>query len=814
MLETKPATLPGKIAGPAELRRGPDSGAGAADMLCINTIRSLAMDAVQKANSGHPGTPVALAPVAYCLWQRVLRFNPDDPIWPNRDRFVLSAGHASMLLYSLLHLTGVKAVNRDYETPGDPAVTLDDIKKFRQLDSKCPGHPEYRWTSGVETTTGPLGQGVANSVGMAIASKWKEAHYNRPGFELFDFNVYAICGDGCMMEGISGEAASLAGHLKLDNLCWIYDNNHITIEGNTSLAFSEDVASRFLGYGWNVLRVSDANDLEVLEGAFHTFLGTTDRPTLIIVDSHIAYGVPGKQDSSSAHGEPLGEEAIRGAKKFFGLDPDKHFDVPEGVYATFRAGIGARGKDLTSAWWAKVAEYKKQYPELADYLERMQKRQLPEGWDKGLPSFPWGEVDDPKNPGKKKIAALAGREASGKVLNVLAKNVPWLMGGAADLAPSTKTRLTFEGAGDFEAHHYGGRNFHFGIREHAMGGSLNGLAVSKVRHNGSGFLIFSDYGRAPIRLAAIMDITVIYDFTHDSIGVGEDGPTHQPVEQLPSLRAVPHLIVLRPADANEVVEAWKFIMKLRHEPVALILTRQDLPTLDRNKYGAATGVHQGAYILADAPDGKPDLLLMATGSEVQLCVGAYEQLKKEGIKARVVSMPSWEIFENQPPEYREKVLPSSRDGPRGGGAGGDVWLASVRRPHRSGGGHENLRGLGAAERAVEAASASPWSRWSPRRGRSWRRRSKVSSPTYVIYRFGTASRESPINPIGRITINQNHAREVPSCFSQATSAALTAAWAFSSATTPRCRRPLGVPTAARTTPAWRRFCGNSWTRIT
>jgi transketolase len=645
---------------PAPLQRGTADTNGVTDWLCINTIRALAMDAVQKANSGHPGTPVALAPVAYCLWQRLLRFDPADPIWPNRDRFVLSCGHASMLLYSMLHLTGVKAVDKDYETPGNPSVTLDDIKKFRQLDSKCPGHPEYRWTSGVETTTGPLGQGVATSVGMAIAGKWMASQFNRPGFEdMVGYNVYALAGDGCMMEGISSEAASLAAHLKLDNLCWIYDNNHITIEGNTALAFTEDVAVRFLGHGWNVLRVGDANDLEMLERAFRTFQATKGRPTLIIVDSHIAYGVPGKQDTHAAHGEPLGEEAIRGAKKFYGLDPDKHFDVPPAVYEHFRQGIGKRGHELTSAWWARVAEYRKKYPELADHFERMQKRRLPEGWDRGLPTFPAGEVDDPKNPGKKKIAAISGREASGKVLNVLAKNVPWVMGGAADLAPSTKTRLTFEGAGDFQAGSYGGRNFHFGIREAAMGAVMNGLSVSKVRPYGSGFLIFSDYGRAPIRLAAIMEVPVIYIFTHDSIGVGEDGPTHQPIEQLASLRAIPNLVVLRPADAGEVVEAWKHIMQMRHEPVVLILTRQDLPTLDRTRYAPASGLHQGAYVLADAADGRPDVLLLATGSEVQLCVGAYEKLKAEGVKARVVSMPSWEIFEQQPADYREKVLPAT-----------------------------------------------------------------------------------------------------------------------------------------------------------
>jgi transketolase len=617
------------------------------ELTAINTIRTLAMDAVQTANSGHPGTPIAMAPVAYTLWQRFLRFNPDDPIWPNRDRFVLSMGHASMLIYSMLHLTGVKAVDKDYETPGAPTVTLDDIKKFRQLDSKCPGHPEYRWTSGVETTTGPLGQGVATSVGMAIASKWMATHYNRPGFDLFDFDAYALCGDGCMMEGISGEAASLAGHLKLDNLCWIYDNNKITIEGNTAWAFSEDVATRFIGYGWNVTRVGDANDLDMLERAFKVFKDTKGRPTLIIVDSHIAYGVPGKQDHHSAHGEPLGWDAIKGAKKFYGLDPEKTFNVPDGVYQHFKDGIGKRGSDLTAAWWKKVAEYKAKFPELADHLERMQKRKLPDGWEKGLPVYP----ADPK--GK------AGRDVSGEVINTLAKNVPWLIGGSADLAPSTKTRLTFPEAGDFEAGNYGGRNFHFGIREHAMGAIMNGLAVSKVRPYGSGFLIFSDYGRAPIRLAAIMEIPVIYIFTHDSIGVGEDGPTHQPIEQLASLRAVPDLVVFRPGDANECVEAWKVIIQSRHKPVALILTRQALPTFDRTKYAAASGVAKGAYVLADAAGGKPDVLLMATGSEVSLCVDAYEKLKAEGIKARVVSMPSWELFEHQDAAYRESVIPGA-----------------------------------------------------------------------------------------------------------------------------------------------------------
>jgi transketolase len=615
------------------------------DQLCVNTIRTLSMDAVQKAKSGHPGTPMALAPVAYCLWQKFLRFDPQDPIWPNRDRFVLSNGHASMLLYSLLHLAGVKAVNPQYETLGQLSVTLDDIKRFRQLDSKCPGHPEYRWTSGVETTTGPLGQGIATSVGMAIAGLWMTSRFNRPSFDLFDYNVYVICGDGDLMEGISNEAASLAGHLKLANLCWIYDNNHITIEGNTALANSDDVATRFIGYGWNVTRVGDANDLDMLERALTVFHNTTDRPTLIIVDSHIAYGAPNKQDTSGAHGEPLGEDEIRLAKHNYGWPEDVNFLVPEGVREHFAAGIGKRGHDLREAWMARFEAYKKVFPKLADELYRMQHRQLPNGWDDDLPTFP----PDPKG--------LATRDSSGKVLNVLARNLPWLMGGAADLAPSTKTRLTADTFGDFEPENRLGRNFHFGIREHAMGAVLNGLSLSKIRPFGSTFLIFSDYCKPAIRLSAIMEIPTIYIFTHDSIGVGEDGPTHQPIEQLASLRAVPGLITIRPADANEVVEAWKLIMQLRHDPVALILTRQALPTLDRTKYAPAAGLGKGGYVLAGAPEVEPEVLLIATGSEVSLCVQAFEQLSAEGIKARVVSLPSWELFSRQSEEYRDSVLP-------------------------------------------------------------------------------------------------------------------------------------------------------------
>jgi transketolase len=616
------------------------------DLLVINTIRTLAMDAVQAANSGHPGTPMALAPVVYTLWQDFLRFDPEDPIWPNRDRFVLSNGHASMLLYSMLHLTGVKAVNPQYERLGELSVKLDDIKRFRQLDSKCPGHPEYRWTSGVETTTGPLGQGVATSVGMAIAARWQAAYFNRPGFELFDYNVYAVCGDGDMMEGISGEAASLAGHLKLSNLCWIYDNNKISIEGHTDWAFSDDTATRFIGYGWNVTRVGDANDLDMLRRAFRVFQSTADRPTLIIVDSHIAYGAPNKQDTGAAHGEPLGEEEIRLTKRVYGWPEDAKFLVPDGARERLREGVGRRGRELREAWQAHYEDYGRQYPVLADHLHRMQRRQLPEGWDRDLPTFP----ADAKG--------TAGRDASGKVLNVLARNVPWLIGGAGDLAPSTKTRLTFDGAGDLEAESPAGRNMHFGVREHAMAAAVNGLSLSKVRAFGAGFLIFSDYARPALRLSALMEIPTIHVFTHDSIGVGEDGPTHQPVEQLPSLRAIPGLITLRPGDANEVVEAWRVIMKLQHQPAVLVLSRQPIPVFDRTRYASANGVARGAYILADAEGGKPDVILLASGSEVSLCLEAFERLTAEGIRARVVSMPSWELFEEQPPSYRDDVLPA------------------------------------------------------------------------------------------------------------------------------------------------------------
>ena len=589
---------------------------------------------------------MAMAPVVYVLWQEFLRFDPEDPIWPNRDRFILSAGHASTLLYSLLHLTGVKAVNRKYETLGELAVPLADLKNFRQLESRCPGHPEYRWTSGVETTSGPLGQGVATSVGIALASNWLAARYNKPNFLMFDYDVYALAGDGCMMEGISGEAASLAGHLGLSNLCWIYDNNHITIEGHTSLAFSEDVAGRFLAYGWNVERVSNANDLDLLREAFDHFKKTTDRPTLIIVDSHIGYGAPTKQDTSAAHGEPLGEEEIRATKKRYGWPEDAKFLVPPEVLEDFKGKIGERGARLRGEWMALFSAYQKEYPELAAETLAIQHREPPKGWDAEIPSFP----PDPKG--------IASRDSSGKVLNAIAKHHPWLIGGSADLSPSTKTRLTFEGAGEVSRDSFGARNFHFGVREHAMGAILNGLALAKVRAFGSGFLIFSDYGRGSLRLAAIMELPVIYIFTHDSIGVGEDGPTHQPVEHLASLRGIPGLVDIRPCDANEVVEAWRVIIEMKHQPVALILSRQALPTLDRSKYAAASGLRKGAYILSDAADGTPDVLLMATGSEVSLCAGAQEALRKQGVDARVISMPSWKLFEDQDEAYRESVMPS------------------------------------------------------------------------------------------------------------------------------------------------------------
>ena len=609
------------------------------DELCINTIRTLAMDAVQKANSGHPGTPMALAPVAYALWQQFLRYDPKEPAWPNRDRFVLSNGHASMLLYALLHLAGVKAKD-------GPAVSLDDIKLFRQLDSKCPGHPEYGLTVGVETTTGPLGQGCGNTVGMAIASRWLAEHFNRPGFALFDYDVYAMCGDGDMMEGISNEAASLAGHLKLGNLCWIYDNNHITIEGHTDLAFGDDVGARFRAYGWHVEHVKDANDIASLDKAFAAFCSRTDAPTMIIVDSHIGFGAPHKQDTAAAHGEPLGADEIRLAKRNYGWPEDAQFLVPEGVREHFDEGIGKRGAKHRQDWAKLMAAYRAEHPKEAKQLDQMMAGEVPAGWDADLPSF----AADPKG--------VASRDSSGKVMNAFAPHYPAFVGGSADLAPSTKTRLTFDGAGDLEPGTLGGRNMHFGIREHAMGAVVNGMVLSGVRASGSTFLIFSDYMKNAIRLAALMEVPAIHVFTHDSIGVGEDGPTHQSIEQLVGLRAIPHLVTLRPGDANEVVEAWRVVVGLKHRPACLVLSRQALPTLDRSRYAAAAGVARGAYVLADAKPGKPEVILIGTGSELSLCVEAYEALARDGVAARVVSMPSWELFEEQDAAYRDSVLPA------------------------------------------------------------------------------------------------------------------------------------------------------------
>ncbi len=614
------------------------------DTLSINTIRGLCMDAVQKANSGHPGTPMGIAPVAYALWQNVLRFDPADPIWPNRDRFVLSEGHASALLWSLLHLTGVRAVDPDYEVLGTQAVTMEDLKTFRQLGSHCPGHPEYRLTSGVEATTGPLGQGVATSVGMAIAGRWLAARYNLDDFTMFDFDVYALAGDGCMMEGISSEAASVAGHLQLSNLCWIYDSNRVTIEGHTDITFTEDVAARFIAYGWNVTTVADVNDLGQVARALHSFRTEHERPTLMLVHSHIGYGSP-VEDSPKAHGEALGEDAVRATKRFLGMPEDVEFYVPEGIYDWFADGIGRRGRDARTAWQAGFDAYRGAYPELAEEIERMQHRTLPDDWDADLPVFP----ADPKG--------IATRDSSAQAQNAVGRHIPWLIGGSADLTPSTKTRLTFDGAGDFEPDDHGGRNLHYGIREHASAAISNGLALTKVRPFWSTFLTFSDYARGAMRLSALMEIPVLHIFTHDSIGLGEDGPTHQPVEQLASLRAMPGLLVFRPADANEASETWRVVGALRHEPAALVLSRQALPTLDRSGLGAASGVARGAYVLAEAGGGRPDVILLATGSEVHLAMEARGELEAGGIRARVVSMTCWELFDRQPEEYRRRVLP-------------------------------------------------------------------------------------------------------------------------------------------------------------
>jgi transketolase len=610
------------------------------DQLAINTIRTLSIDAVEKAQSGHPGTPMSMAPVAYELWQNHLRYDPADPVWPNRDRFVLSAGHASMLLYSMLFLAGVKRVDEDYNVLDEPACSLHEIERFRQLHSRTPGHPEYRWTSGVETTTGPLGQGIATSVGMAMASKWQGERFDA---DLFDFDVYSLAGDGCIMEGVSHESASLAGHLKLDNLCWLYDNNHITIDGETSLAYGDDVLTRFEGYGWNVLRVGDANDRGLLARAFEEFKNEVGRPTLIVIDSHIGWGSPNKQDTEAAHGEPLGEEEVKLTKRAYGWPEDAQFLVPEGVRERFDEVIGRRGAELRAAWEQKLAG-----SEHAAEIEMMQRRRLPEGWDAGIPTF---EADEEKG--------LATRKASNKVENAIAERVPWLIAGSADLTDSTSVRLNFDGVENFEPGSYGGRQVHYGIREHAAATACNGMSLCKLRPLWSTYLTFSDYGRPGIRLSALMELPVIHLFTHDSISLGEDGPTHQPIEQIASLRAMPHLDVIRPADANEVAEAWRLAIERTHNPVALALTRQNVPIFDRSRYASAEGVRRGGYVLADPEDGDPDLILIATGSEVQFALGAHEVLSAEGVRTRVVSLPCWEIFDRQDASYREQVLPPS-----------------------------------------------------------------------------------------------------------------------------------------------------------
>jgi transketolase len=625
----------------------PNSGFTQLDQTSINTIRTLAMDAVQKANSGHPGAPMGLAPAAYVLWNKYLQYDPADPNWQNRDRFVLSNGHASMLLYSLIHLAGIKNLDHHGNILDEPSLPIDQLKLFRQLNSRTPGHPEYEQTAGVETTTGPLGQGVGNSVGMAIAQKWIEARYSKPGFEsLFKHRVYAICGDGCMMEGVASEASSLAGHLKLGNLCLIYDDNGISIDGKTSLAFSEDVGTRYMAYGWNVIRIHDGNDLPAIALAIEAAQQTTERPTLICLHTHIGYGSPNKQDTKEAHGEPLGADEVKLTKKFYGWPEDAQFLVPDGVYKNFQDGIGKRGAEARANWQKLFEEYRKQYPELARELETMNLRNLPAGWDKDIPTFP----ADAKG--------LATRDSSGQVLNAIAKNLPWVVGGSADLNPSTKTFMKFEGAGTFTARTPGGRNIHFGVREHGMGAILNGLVLSRLRSYASGFLIFSDYGRPSIRLGAVMHIPVLYVFTHDSIGVGEDGPTHQPIEQIMSMRAIPDLLVIRPCDANEVAEAYKVAMHSKKDPVVMAMTRQALPTLDRTKFAPASGLTKGGYVLNET-SGTPDVILIGTGSEVHLCIEAAAKLAGEGVKARVVSLPSWELFEKQSQEYRDSVLPPS-----------------------------------------------------------------------------------------------------------------------------------------------------------
>ena len=616
---------------------------GSPERLQIDTIRTLSMDAVQKANSGHPGTPMALAPVGWTVWSKFLRYDPGTPDWPNRDRFVLSVGHASMLLYSLLHLAGVEEIDADGKKTGNEAVSLHDIEQFRQLSSKTPGHPEYRHTTGVETTTGPLGQGCGNSVGMAIAERWLAARYNRPGFDLFDHDVYVLCGDGDMMEGVSAEAASVAGHLKLSNLCWIYDSNHISIEGDTALAFDEDVGKRFEAYGWNVIHVDDANDTAAMTKALETFRATDDRPTFIVVHSVIGWGSP-RAGSEKAHGEALGEENVAKTKEAYGWPADKQFYIPDGVMEAFGGAVRGRGARAREEWEALRAKYSEAHADAAKELDLLLADKLPDGWDADIPVF------EPDAKG------IASRDAGGKVLNAIVKKVPWLLGGSADLSPSTKTDI--KGAASFGPDDYAGSNFHFGVREHGMGAIVNGMTLSHLRGYGSTFLVFLDYMRAPVRLSAIMELGCIWIYTHDSIGVGEDGPTHQPIEHLATMRAIPGIDTIRPGDANEVAAAWRAVMKDAGTPAALVLSRQALPTLDRSKYASADGLEKGAYVLADC-DGTPDVILIATGSEVSLAVEAYGRLTDDGVRARVVSMPSWFRYEKQDAAYKESVLPKA-----------------------------------------------------------------------------------------------------------------------------------------------------------
>lgn len=615
------------------------------EQLAINTIRTLSMDGVEQANSGHPGTPMALAPVAYALWNRTLRYNPADPLWPARDRFVLSCGHASMLLYSLLHLAGVHGVDADGRVVDKPSVSLGDIRNFRRLHSPCAGHPEYGEAAGVEMTTGPLGQGAATSVGMAMAAKWFAARYDRPGLSLFGYNVYALCSDGDLMEGVAAEAASLAGHLRLSNLCWIYDDNSITIEGKTDLAFSENVARRFEGLGWNTVAVQDANDLTSLSAAFAQFESTSDRPMLIIVKSIIAYGAPTKANSSGAHGSPLGEQEVRLTKAAMGWPENEKFLVPGEVVSHFAAGIGQRGGALQQSWKEQFAQYEQSHPEQAAELKTMWAGKLPAGWEQGIPHF------EPDAKGK------ATRVSSGEVLNRLAPHFPWLIGGSADLAPSNLTLINPKVFGHFQAGHYEGRNFHFGIREHAMAAACNGMAVSGLRPYCGTFFVFTDYMRPSMRLASLMRQGVLYVLTHDSIGLGEDGPTHQPVEQLAACRAIPRLLVFRPGDANEVAESYRAALQHQRQPAALVLTRQNVPTLDRSQFASASGVARGGYVLRDTAGGAAQVLLIGTGSEVSICLAAQEALASEGIAARVVSLPCFELFDAQESAYRDSVLP-------------------------------------------------------------------------------------------------------------------------------------------------------------